>query len=192
MILFHTYLILFKRIFKYIHQLRSTLQLLNIDFGLLTCNLFVTYFLTQFVKIFEILLPKFSILLVFQSSISSKGVNSIEIGITDMVYQIFTNNVNRIRDLCLNCSKIAINSLLQHATFRFWLTLDSKLLENGANILFIEENSGSHMIMILLDTNLTARRFFPNTAVRSTEIVYFLTMFTLIHFSFYKYKSHWK
>jgi hypothetical protein len=44
------------------------------------------------------------------------------------------------------------------------------------------------MIMILPDTNLTARCFFPDTAVRSTEIVDFLTMLALIHLRMYKYK----
>ena len=98
-----------------------------------------------------------------------------------MIDNIFANRIERISELGLNNIEVVIDGLLKRSAFRLNTAIHGIFFNYWNDILFVEEVGGAHVIMVLFDAGFATSCLLPNTAIRSTEYRYLLTVLTLIH-----------
>ena len=182
-IFFDIVLILFDEVFQTSNQIFSHFHLVYINFRLLFCQVFLVYFLTQLIKNPEVLLNQLLVLFVFEAFVGRKSTVGIEVGIADLVDDVFACSIKRAAELGFDEVEICIDGLLKDPTLGFDAAVHRVLLDECRDILFVEKDSSSHMVVVLFDTGIAARGFLPDTALAGAEGGNFLPVFALVHYN---------
>lgn len=102
-----------------------------------------------------------------------------------MVYYVLAGDVDGSDDFSLDESKIAVNGFLEYSALGLDVAIHGVLLDDGIDLLFVEEDSSAHVVMVLLDAGLAAAGFLPCAAVSCAEMCYFLCVLALVHMNDY-------
>ena len=185
MVLLDIFLVFLDQILQIMNQILSHPHLIYIYLRLFLCQFLLTYFLTQLIQCPEIFLHQFFVFLILQSLVSRKGGIGVEIGVTNLVDDVFASSVQRTAELIFDQIEICVNGLLQNSAFRFNTTIHSIFFDLPHHILLIQKHSRSHMVVILFYTVLAARRLLPYTTLRRAKCCYLLPVLAFVHFIYF-------
>ena len=182
-IFFDAFLILFEKVFKVMNEIFGHSHLTDVYFGLFTCKIFLVDFLAQFIECSKVFLNKFLVFLILEAFVGGQGRMSVQIGVTNLVDDIFAGSIERCTKFVFQQIEISINSLLEDSTFRLYATIHCVFPYKSQNLFLIQKHGCPHVIVILLQAVLTSCCFFPNAALRCAKHSYFLPVLTLVHYS---------
>ena len=185
MILLDIFLVFLYQVLQIMNQIFSHPHLIHIYLGLLLCQFLLTYFLTQLIQSPKIFLHQFFVFLVLQPFVGGKGGIGVEIGVANLVDDIFASCVQRTAELVFDQIEIGVDSFLQNSAFRFNTTIHSIFFDQPHHILLIQKHSRSHMVVILFYTVLAARRLLPYTTLRRAKCCYLLPVLAFVHFIYF-------
>ena len=163
MILLDIFLVFLNQVLQIMNQIFSHPHLIYINLRLLLCQFLLTYFLTQLIQSPKIFLHQFFVFLILQPFVCRKGGIGVEIGVANLVDDIFASCVQRTAELVFDQVEIGVDGLLQNSAFRFNTAIHGIFFDQPHHILLIQKHSRPHMVMILFNTVLTTRRLLPYT-----------------------------
>lgn len=101
-----------EQILQIVEQLLSVFHLTHVYLGLFSGQLLFVELLRQLVKDFKVFLDQLFVLLVLEPLVSRQRVIAVQVGIPDLVYYVFANDVHRATQLCLDQREVAEYRLL--------------------------------------------------------------------------------
>ena len=98
-----------------------------------------------------------------------------------MVDYIFADEIDGVIYFIFDEIEVVIDGLLQYSAFWFACMIQLILFNQILNLLFLQKQSLTYVIVILFDTGLATSQFFAGTAICGTKNADFISMLAFVH-----------
>ena len=110
-------------------------------------------------------MDEFFVFFVFEAFVGGKSVIGVEVGVADLVDDVFADEVYGIGEFALDLVEVTVNRLLQQSTLGLDGVVYRILAHQPYDFLFAQEDSRTHVVMILFNAEITAPCLSPDAAV---------------------------
>jgi hypothetical protein len=128
-------------------------------------------------------LYQFFVFFILEPLIRGESIIAIEIGVADLVDNIFADNIDRGCNLIFDEIEVAVYGFLKQSALGLDAAIHCVFFHKRDDLILGQKNSWSHMVVVFFHADVATCCLLPNATVGCAESCYLLTVLTLIHYN---------